>query len=80
MEGLVASTWQHLLHLGKDLDFQEGNAFEKRHGDGGVTCAEEARSSEESKKQSVGASEVPPWGFQDGRMEEASLFGILSKV
>lgn len=45
-----------------------------------VTCAEEARSSEESKKQSVGASEVPPWGFQDGRMEEASLFGILSKV
>lgn len=29
MEGLVASTWQHLLHLGRDLDFQEGNAFEK---------------------------------------------------
>ena len=34
MEGLVASTGQHLLHLGRDLDFQEGNAFEKRHGDG----------------------------------------------
>ena len=31
-----------------------------------ITCAKEARPSEESKKQSVGASEVPPWGFQDG--------------